>query len=289
MPVSVADRARPGNARMAGGLPRRRLTNAGIDPLCAFVAKLVIQDWHSAREGRPLEQMPEESGESLVSQAIEAITRHIRVNDLGPGDRLPSESQLSRDMGVSRTVVREAFRSLAAMRLIGLSAGRRAVVAELDYGAMSPVIQHGVHIEQISIQQIYDARRTVEMRTAALAALRRTEEESRIILDHARAMRAGLDDETVIMENDLALHLAIAKAAKNPIFTLIVSAFDGVTRKTWPIGWKSRQALAERVAMLDLHCELAEAIAAGEPARASELMARHFDGSVKALVMAGIA
>jgi DNA-binding GntR family transcriptional regulator len=47
--------------------------------------------------------------------------------------------------------------------------------------------------------------------------------------------------------------------------------------------------MAEQIAMLDLHCELAEAIAAGEPARASDLMARHFDGSVRALVMAGIA
>ncbi|MCC6204655.1 MAG: FadR family transcriptional regulator [Hyphomicrobiales bacterium] len=233
--------------------------------------------------------MPEEAGESLVSQTIDAITRHIRVNDLGPGDRLPSESQFSREMGVSRTVVREAFRSLAAMRLIGLSAGRRAVVAELDYGAMSPVIQHGVHIEQISIQHIYDVRRTIEMRTAALAALRRTGEEGRIILDHAHAMRGGLDDVPAIMEHDLAFHLTIAKAAKNPVFTLIVGAFDGVTRQTWPIGWKSRQSMAEQIAMLDLHCELAEAIAAGEPARASDLMARHFDGSVRALVMAGIA
>ena len=43
----------------------------------------------TAREGRALEQVPEETGESLVSQTIDAITRHIRDNDLGPGDRLP--------------------------------------------------------------------------------------------------------------------------------------------------------------------------------------------------------
>lgn len=243
----------------------------------------------TAREGRALEQVPEETGESLVSQTIDAITRHIRDNDLGPGDRLPSESQLSRDMGVSRTVVREAFSSLAAMRLIGLSAGRRAVVAELDHGAMSHMIRHGVDIEQISIQQIYDVRRTIEMRTASLAALRRSEEEGRRILDHAIAMRDGLDDLPAIMEHDLAFHLEIAKAARNPVFTLIVGAFDGVTRQTWPVGWRSRQTLAEQIAMLDLHRSLAEAIVAGEQAQASDLMAKHFDGSVKALIMAGIA
>lgn len=213
----------------------------------------------------------------------------MRAHDLGPGDRLPSESQLSREMGVSRTVVREAFRSLAAMRLIDLSAGKRAVIAELDYGAMSPVIEHGVQTEQISIQQIYDVRRTIEMRTASLAALRRTDEEADIILGHAKGMRERLDDIPAIMEHDLAFHLAIARAAKNPVFMLIVGAFDGVTRQTWPVGWKSRQTMAEQLVMLDLHRELAEAIVAREPARASELMAKHFDGSVMALLGAGIA
>lgn len=236
-----------------------------------------------------LETAQEEAGESLVNQTIGAITRHIRVNDLGAGDRLPSESQFSREMGVSRTVIREAFRSLAAMHLIELSAGRRAVVAELDYGAMSPVIEHGVQIERISIQQIYDVRRTIEMRTASLAALRRTETEGQGIVGHALAMREKLDDLASVMEHDLAFHLEIAKASKNPVFALIVGAFEGVTRQTWPIGWKSRQTMEEQIAMLELHRELAEAIAAGEPARASELMARHFDGSVKALIMAGIA
>ena len=42
-----------------------------------------------------------------------------------------------------------------------------------------------------------------------------------------------------IMEHDLAFHKEIAKAAKNPVFSLIVGAFDGVTRQTWPIGWRS--------------------------------------------------
>jgi GntR family transcriptional repressor for pyruvate dehydrogenase complex len=154
---------------------------------------------------------------------------------------------------------------------------------------MSPVIEHGVQIERISIQQIYDVRRTIEMRTAALAALRRTEAEGQGILGHALAMRERLDDLASIMEHDLALHLEIAKAAKNPVFTLIVGAFDGVTRQTWPVGWKSRQTMAEQIAMLDLHRELAEAIVAGDPAKARDLMAKHFDGSVSALIAAGIA
>lgn len=236
-----------------------------------------------------MQEAREEAGRTLVSRTIGAITRHMRANDLAPGDRLPSEAQLAREMGVSRTVVREAFRSLAAMRLIELSAGRRAVVAGLDYGAMSPVIEHGVHTEQISIQQIYDVRRTIETRTASLAALRRSDAEAARIVGHARSMRERMDDLDAVMKHDLAFHLEIAKAGKNPIFAMIVGAFEGVTRQTWPIGWRSRQTQEEQLAMLDLHRDLAEAIAAGNPVAARELMAKHFDASVGALIAAGIA
>ena len=128
-----------------------------------------------------------EPSPGLVSTAIQAITQHIRSQGLGPGDLLPSEAAMTRQLNVSRTIVREAFRSLSAMRLIDMSAGRRATVAKLDTGAMSMVIEHGITTQQISVQQVYDVRRTIEMRTVALAALRRTEAEADEIARSARA------------------------------------------------------------------------------------------------------
>lgn len=229
-----------------------------------------------------------EGGDGLVGSVIGKITGHIRSHDLLPGDRLPSEAEISRELGVSRTVVREAFRSLAALRLIELSVGKRAKVASLDYGVLSPLIEHGVHTEQISIQQIYDVRRTIESRTATLAALRRSDAQSAEILDHAVAMRGDFDDLESMMEHDIAFHLAIAKASQNPVFALIVGAFEGVTRQTWPVGWRSRTNTAEQRLMVDLHVDIAEAIRDGHPQRACELMARHFDESVRALLAAGI-
>ncbi|WP_244512859.1 FadR/GntR family transcriptional regulator [Ensifer sp. LC163] len=236
----------------------------------------------------PLDEEQFASG-NLVGTAIGAITQHIRTNELGPGDRLPSEATLSKELSVSRSVVREAFRSLATMRLIDLNVGKRATVALLDHGAMSLMIEHGVHTAQININQVYDVRRTIEMRTATLAALRRTDAEARIILDHAQAMEQNFADADKVMESDLAFHLEIARASKNPIFSIIVGAFQGVSRQTWPIGWRSRASDAERYAMNRIHIELAEAIRAGDPQAASQLMARHFDESAKALIAAGIA
>jgi DNA-binding FadR family transcriptional regulator len=228
-------------------------------------------------------------GGTRVNSVIGEVTRHIRTQELGPGDRLPSEADIAKQLSVSRAVVREAFQSLAALRLIDLSAGKRATVAALDFSAMSPVIEHGMSTDQITVLQIYDVRRTIETRTAALAAMRRTDEEAVLIRDRALAMAACIERAPDILEHDLAFHLDIAKAARNPVFTLIVGAFEGASRQTWPIGWRSRTTEREQRVMLGYHLDIAEAIRAGDPHAAQASMALHFDESVRALLVAGLA
>ena len=236
----------------------------------------------------------QEGGQGRVGDALGAITRRMRETALMPGDRLPSEAALSRELNVSRSVVREAFRSLAAMRIIELGAGRRATVATLDHGprapqgAMSLIIEPGVLTQQINVQQIYDVRRTIETRIATLASLRRQDEEAEAILGLATAMRTALTTPEELMERDLEFHAAVAQASRNPVFAMIVGAFAGITRQTWPIGWRSRTTIAAREAMIACHEEIATAVAAGDPLRAAAAMETHFDASVRVLLAAGL-
>ena len=224
----------------------------------------------------------------LVSDAIGAISRHIREKDLMPGDKLPSEAILSKELNVSRTVVREAFRSLAAMRIIELATGKRATVAQIDHGAMSLMIEHGVHTDQINIQQIYDVRRTIETRIVTLASIRRTDAEATEILALATLMQDSVEDPLRLMAHDLAFHTALARASRNPVYSLLIGAFQGITRQTWPIGWKSRPTQASRDLMVATHVDIARAVAAGDPQQAMAAMTLHFDESVRALLTAGL-
>jgi len=228
------------------------------------------------------------SSNSLVGEAIGAISRRIREDDLMPGDRLPSEAQLSKEMQVSRTVVREALRSLDAMRIIDLATGKRATVAHIDHGAMSMMIEHGVHTEQINIHQIYDVRRTIETRIVTLASIRRSDAEAQQILALAQAMRDASDTPAVLMDNDLAFHMALARASRNTVFELLVGSFQQITRQTWPVGWKSRATPEARETMIATHETIAGAIAASDPQTAATAMATHFDESVRALLQAGL-
>ncbi|MDQ0392392.1 FadR/GntR family transcriptional regulator [Labrys monachus] len=223
-----------------------------------------------------------------VDAVVQAVNGHIRAHGLMPGDLLPSEGVFAGTLGVSRVVVREAFRSLSALGLIDVGNGRRARVARVDSAVLSIVFEHAVRTDHVSIQQIYDMRRTIESRTVVLAALRRDDGEAAAIKALAAAMRRDFARPEQVMEHDIAFHQAIATASRNPGFSLLLEAFQGVTRQTWPTGWRSRSADAERMESIAAHEAIAAAVE-GRDARAAEAAMRlHFDHSVKALVAAGV-
>jgi GntR family transcriptional repressor for pyruvate dehydrogenase complex len=78
--------------------------------------------------GGPLRALPRER---LIDRAIEAIKAHILANELKGGDRLPSESDLARSLGVSRNVVRQAVSSLETLGIVRVAHGRGIYVADL--------------------------------------------------------------------------------------------------------------------------------------------------------------
>lgn len=224
----------------------------------------------------------------LVGQVMAALQAHIRANHLSPGDALPSETAFAAELSVSRPVVREAYRSLAALRLIDVGSGRRARVSAMDPSVLAFVLDHVVQTNQITVQQILDVRRTVEMRTVALATLRRSDREAETIVGLAAAMRADFAEPDRVMEHDIAFHEAIAGASRNPMFALIVGSFQVVTRQTWKIGWAARPTDAARSDNVACHEAIAAAIRDRDQRLAEAKMAEHFDGTVKVLLAAGI-
>ncbi len=230
----------------------------------------------------------DQGSEGLVGRTVQAVHDLMRAEGLRAGQALPSELSLAARFGVSRVVVREAFRSLAAVGLIEVGTGRRARVAAPDSSVLALTLEHSVRIDQTSVQQILDVRRTIELRTVVLAALRRTEADASSIAALADAMDEDFDRSDRVMAHDIAFHEAVAAASKNPLFALVVGAFEVVTRQTWPVGWAARATDEERRAVVACHVEIAAAISAKAPKRAEKAMAEHFDSSVKALLAAGI-
>ncbi|RYD57496.1 MAG: FadR family transcriptional regulator [Sphingomonadales bacterium] len=227
---------------------------------------------------------PANEGGSLVRHAVQAVRSHIRENDLKVGDALPGESHFAGTLGVSRAVMREAFGALAALRQIDVANGRRARVAAIDGSVMAASLDHAVATAQISFAEVWDVRRTVELRIAELAALRRTPAQARNIVSLADAMADSADDLPRLTAIDISLHQAIAEASHNALFNQMVRSYAALMEVAVPQAWDTRTSEEERISTLERHRAMARSIADGDPVAAVAAMEAHFDASIQGLI-----
>lgn len=216
---------------------------------------------------------------SLVERAVRQVRDHIRSQDLKVGDTLPGEAKFATEMGVSRAVMREAFGALAALRLIDVGNGRRARVGAIDGSVMATSLDHAVVTDQISVQEVWEVRRTLELRTAELAARNRSAADADAIISAAQAMLSANDIDAVT-RHDIAFHQAIARASGNMLFLQIVRSFAPLMIVAVPRAWSTRDTEAARHEVLLRHIQIAEAIADGDTNASTHLMNSHFDSSI---------
>lgn len=228
-----------------------------------------------------------ERPDTLVQSTKLSIIDYIREHNLKVGDKLPSEASFVQQLEVSRTVVREAYKSLAALGIIEMSAGRRAQVAGFDGSVIGLTLTHALRTDQLNVHQVWDARRSIELRTAELAALHRSEQELADIQHLCRQMRESYQDQAAVTEHDINFHNAIAKASRNPLLAVLVMSLSSAIRETNPIVWRYRRTAEEQREIVDLHEQVVEAIAARDPDAARAAMERHFSVAISGLARAG--
>lgn len=227
-----------------------------------------------------------EEGGSLVQRAVQSVTDYIRDHALRVGDTLPGEAYFATSLGVSRPVMREAFGAMAALRLIDVGNGRKPRVAALDGAVMASSLGHAMDTAQITVAEVWDVRRTVELRTVALAAASRTDAEAARIVTLAEAMADARHEPSQMARHDIAFHEAIARASHNALFLQIVSSFGPLMETAVPTAWATRSTESDRLATIDRHRAVAAAIRDRNPAAAVAAMDDHFDTSIGDLLRA---
>jgi DNA-binding FadR family transcriptional regulator len=228
--------------------------------------------------------LAQEEGKSLVAQAMDAVKSYIRDKSMHVGDTLPGEGYFAEQLGVSRAVMREAFGGLAALKLIDVANGRRAKVGALDGSVIAASLDHALSTDQINVADIWDVRRTIEMRTAALAARNATKVQAARIVALAEAMSEDDQPHEQTTEDDIEFHLAIAEASGNALFNQIVMSFVPLMRVAVPQAWKTRRTADEKTDILARHKRLAWAIANRDADEAEQAMAAHFDEAIGELL-----
>lgn len=154
------------------------------------------------------------------------IMQLIAEANLKPGDRLPTERELGRELGVSRHTVSQAVKVLAVSGVLRSRQGSGIYVARTSPPTASGFIDVTVRGDPQQVQQLCEFRMTLEMQTARLAAERITPRLLRRIEEVALATHTSAERQEArqFTEADREFHLGIAEATGNSYLTSAVAA-----------------------------------------------------------------
>ncbi len=219
---------------------------------------------------------------TLSHQAAQELGRRIVGGKYLPGDALPSEADLSAELEVSRTVVREALKVLAAKGLIrsrprvGPVVQPRHVWERLDSDVLAWSTQDREQL-QVFLNQLTEVRRIVEPDAARLAAMRATPDELEQIAATFAAMEDTVADPNAFMTQDVIFHEAIIRASHNDLLLgLLVTLRMGMVASRQVTTGTLRQGTPEtahaREIALQLHRAVLDALRERNGQRAHEAM-----------------
>jgi len=213
----------------------------------------------------------------VTEGAIDKIRERIVSGAWGPGDRLPKESELAAELGLSRNSLREAVRALSQLRVLEVRQGDGTYVSSLEpdlllesTGFISHLLLGETEIE------LYEVRRILEAAAAALAAGRVDIKEKLELAQILERMGEAKNVEELV-EADVAFHAVVAKAAGNAVLASLLASL--ATRTMRARLWHGREADGALEETRNEHRRIYEAIVAGDPDLARAAAAAHIASS----------
>ncbi|MBF9044859.1 FCD domain-containing protein [Rhodobacterales bacterium HKCCE4037] len=218
----------------------------------------------------------EKLSQSVVKQIEQLVLRGV----LRPGDRLPSERELSERLGVSRPSLREAVAELQSKGLLATRAGAGIYVADVLGSAFSPALVALLSAHEEAIFDYIAFRQDLEGIAAERAATQGSDTDLKVIDTIFRKMEAAHrkrnpSDEA---ELDAEFHLAIIEASHNVILLHMMRASFDLLRQG--VFYNRQQMFKNRTTrdmLLDQHRAINEAIQARDPVRAKAAVVAHLE------------
>jgi GntR family transcriptional repressor for pyruvate dehydrogenase complex len=207
----------------------------------------------------------------LYEQVAQQILAWVRESGLQVGDRLPPERELASRLGVSRATVSQALVAMEVVGVVAVRHGDGTVLVE-SAGASKVVDALRRHTQQLP--DIIEAREALEAKLAALAAVRRTEEDLARIDDALEAMAADIDSGGRGVEGDELFHAAVTAAGHSALLERLMGEISDLVRET---RIESLSQPSRPMESLEGHRRIAEAIRDRDPAAAAAAMREHVE------------
>ncbi|MFJ3486776.1 FadR/GntR family transcriptional regulator [Pseudomonas sp. NPDC090202] len=224
-----------------------------------------------------------ERPDSLVERVLGAIRAEIDSGRLAPESRLPTEQQLSEQLHVSRSVVREAISQLKAD---GVLVSRRGLGSYISSTPAGMAFRFpGAAGKRHDLAQMFEMRLWIETQAASIAAQRRNDADLQSMERALKQMREQASDHTAAALADVAFHRAIAEASKNEYFVAFHDFLRSQLAEARKTAWENSAAHAvggsadaERE-----HEALFQAISAGDRQAAAACAEAHLRAAAQRL------
>ena len=206
-----------------------------------------------------------------VARQIEAL---VVESDLLPGDRLGSERALCERFQVSRTLLREAIRTLESKGVVTVIPARGLFVGSGGLASAIDALSEGMRREALSYSELLEGRRFLETRIGEFAAARRSDAQAVELLAHVERLSAELDRPEAFLKEDLQFHLDLSRASGNRLFEIWLQPILENLIET-------RQSIVllrpVRLRIVECHRRIAQAIVARDPVMARSAIVAHMD------------
>jgi GntR family transcriptional regulator, transcriptional repressor for pyruvate dehydrogenase complex len=210
----------------------------------------------------------------LTMQVVEHVRSLISNGEVKPGDRLPPERDLARQLKISRSSLRAGIGFLSAMGVLKSRHGAGTFVSSgppaLDSSSLSVLgVLHG-----FLPWQMFEARLVLESSVAALAAERANDEHIAELAEEVTEMYAALDDPHEYLIHDVRFHRTVARAAGNPILATLM---ETITANLYEHRSKTVANAVDLKEAAEMHREIYRAIRTHNPVKARQAMEQHLN------------
>lgn len=167
---------------------------------------------------------------SLSDHVAEEIKARIMRGELKEGDRLPSHDLLSKELGVSRSTLREGLKNLSLMGILEMKPGQGTRIKSLSPSSLMHNLAPTLLMDRATVSELMDARLVVELGTVTLACKNADrsdlEEMERLIREMEGFLRTK--DYARYSDLDLRFHFALARASGNKVLQRILEDIRGL-------------------------------------------------------------
>jgi len=168
------------------------------------------------------------------SSAANVIRRYILENELKPGDRLPTHNVLSERLDIGIRMLREGLSVLAQHGIIETRRKGGTLVRSPTIEELSAPIRWHLEATGYSLDDLIEARATIESAVASAAAERRTARDLLVMLDELEKLKGATESDMKQGMFDQAFHLAVLRATHNPVMDILGEFIVGQFRRKVP-------------------------------------------------------